>query len=782
MADTFTTNLNLTKPEVGASTDTWGTKLNTNLDDLDAIFSSTGTSVAINLDGAVIDSSVIGGTTPAAGTFTTLTANTSITGTLATAAQPNVTSVGTLSSLTVSGDLTVDTDTLFVDASDNNVGINTADPTTYGVDDADNLVIGQGGAASGLTISTFNTATGTIAFTDQTNAATGRGFIEYAHNGDSMRFGTQSLERMRIDSSGNVLVGKTSADNGATVGIEMTATDKLYVTDSASSPLIANRLSSDGNVIVVQKDGTSVGVIGTQNWAIGGDTTTATSLNNLSIGAYADASSGIVLRATTASALNFEDNSSVTAARVYYNHASGYMAFNTEQTERLRIDSSGNIGIGTTSPDRPLDITDTTSDGTGGVVIHSYLPTLEMDDISGGGTSFILQHDGTNTLFKHDTTEHMRIDSSGNVGIGLTSPALKLHILTSTDGDGISIQNSSTAATTAKQPRLTFTGTDTVGTAKQAALIQATPEDNNYVGAGLGIYTRSGDSVSEKVRISGSGNIGIGTTSPSAEFHVKGTGQIARLESTSATGNNYLSYYDSSALKGHIGYTGGSDDDFNLYNAENSNVKVFTNGSERMRIDSSGVLCYGTTSATSLATFETITANKMHVQGGSSGVTSPVVHFSDADGTVEGDSTILSIGFDNDSGYSNANYIRFIDKAAEQGVIEGAGAGSVTYTTSSDKRRKENIEDAPDYLEKIKQIGVKKYNFIGSEKKEVGMLAQDLYEIIPEPVKVGGDDENSNPWGIDYGKLTPFLIKAIQEQQEQIESLKSEIELLKGGQ
>jgi hypothetical protein len=93
----------------------------------------------------------------------------------------------------------------------------------------------------------------------------------------------------------------------------------------------------------------------------------------------------------------------------------------TDNAERMTFDASGNVGIGTSSPDRPLDITDTTSDGSGGAVIHSYLPTLELDDISGGGTSFILQHDGTSTLFKHDTTERMRIDSSGYLLVGTTA-------------------------------------------------------------------------------------------------------------------------------------------------------------------------------------------------------------------------------------------------------------------------------------------------------------------------------------------------------------------------
>ena len=130
--------------------------------------------------------------------------------TLTTAAQTAITSVGTLSALAVSGDLTVDTSTLKVDSSNNSVGIGTATPNSQ-PDEKNDLVIGDLTGNRGMTIASAGTGVGTIRFARSANANDGEGWIDYSGNTKRMRFGTNGLNtRVTIDGSGNVAIGASS--------------------------------------------------------------------------------------------------------------------------------------------------------------------------------------------------------------------------------------------------------------------------------------------------------------------------------------------------------------------------------------------------------------------------------------------------------------------------------------------------------------------------------------------------------------------------------------------
>ncbi len=107
------------------------------------------------------------------------------------------------------------------------------------------------------------------------------------------------------------------------------------------------------------------------------------------------------------------------------------------------------------------------------------------------------------------------------------------------------------------------------------------------------------------------------------------------------------------------------------------------------------------------------------------------------------------------------------------GGIRGDGSGGVMYSTTSDRRLKQNIETFENGLETIAKIEPTTYQMKSNpSQNEIGFIAQDLQKVLPQVV--GGhptDDLKESPMTVDYGRITPVLVAAIKEQQELIKKL-----------
>jgi len=189
-------------------------------------------------------------------------------------------------------------------------------------------------------------------------------------------------------------------------------------------------------------------------------------------------------------------------------------------------------------------------------------------------------------------------------------------------------------------------------------------------------------------------------------------------------------------------------------------MTFFTNGSERMRIDSAGNLLVGTTSAIH-------SSNTIQKDSGN-----PVLSIVDTNSNNFGSRIGLNVRAGTyNSADSSSLLIRFQrGDGTTVGSVGRSGASAVTYSTSSDYRLKENVKPLENGLSKVQKLNPVQFDWKESGETNEGFIAHEVQEICKEAVSGKKDGEEMQ--GVDYGRITPLLVKAIQEQQEEIEQLK----------
>ena len=171
---------------------------------------------------------------------------------------------------------------------------------------------------------------------------------------------------------------------------------------------------------------------------------------------------------------------------------------------------------------------------------------------------------------------------------------------------------------------------------------------------------------------------------------------------------------------------------------------------EAMRIDSSGNLLVGRTSAGA-------TGNGHSIRGGDSAIFSR---------DSSGESMIVA------RNASAGDLVRFYCNGSDRGSIDFDGTNTISYTSSSDQRLKDNIADADDAGSKVDAIQVRKFDWIADgSHQDYGMIAQELQAVAPEAVS--GDPDSDEMMGVDYSKLVPMLVKEIQSLRARVAQLEN---------
>jgi hypothetical protein len=419
---------------------------------------------------------------------------------------------------------------------------------------------------SGATFTGEITANGGIALGDSDQATFG--------DGDDLKlYHTGSHSYIDENGTGNLYIG---SNNGAGVYIQGSGETLASFVDDGAVTLYNN------NVAKLATSATGIDVTGTATM----DGLTVVASNALGT---------IQASSATDATLNIT-SAGITAYSLVTSGTDSSFAIKKDGTERMRIDSSGNVGIGTTAPSELLEVR---KDGGNAIIKvqtgggHDARLILDAPAASGaqsqiffdasGTTAGSIQYThnsgGTNFMTFHtggSNTERMLIDSSGNVGIGTSSPSYALHVATNL---GFTAEFQNTAGANHRPVRWT----DNTGASVGTLGADFTADEFILQAISKPLVFGTGTDGTERMRIDASGNVGIGTSSPLSKLNVKGTQGNWRVDPDSVSGEI------------QVFSTTTANDGFRDFRIRTQQTIFDTAGTERVRIDSSGNVGIGTT-------------------------------------------------------------------------------------------------------------------------------------------------------------------------------------------
>ena len=463
-----------------------------------------------------------------------------------------------------------------------NVGIGTTSPT--------HLLTLETASSPGLKIKDTTQGATLLAFSQDSNSHVG------TFSSHPLVFDTNSTERMRITSAGNVGIGTNNPAQKLDVVGKMKISDDIILAQTNGRIDYDNGVSS-GALRFFSTSGNTERMRIASSGNVGiGTTSPSKKLHvngsyKLGTNAYIqyDAAYPYTINIqNTASAGDIKLQSANGENKILLQPSTGGIDFYTNSSERMRITDGGNVGIGTTSPGYKLDVrTDT------GVLVKGASGSVDGRIAlvpASGGRQYGLRNYGSSFGIKDESADVVRMyfHYDGNVGIGTTSPGAKLEVRSDGSAAGgaeIRLQHAN------NNTNDVVSTVNFANNAGSVGMIQAGTAGANNTGY-IALFTDIAGSSSERMRVHTNGNVGIGTTNPSAPLSLAkpsltttGTGEgglrVHRPNAISQYG-----YFDYGFNEGGVNigslYTGGGATSFGTFtfrqhSSTTSQIPMFIN-------------------------------------------------------------------------------------------------------------------------------------------------------------------------------------------------------------